>query len=486
LGDAAAQTPFDPPMQRSEVITKSPSKNAPQTVETRVAHARAQSSAKQVKAALAALHGDTSDPNKGNSFSSSSSSGFQATPMPASVALPNTNGFVDSQESAEPSIPRTPSMNLDVDNEPLLVKPPPEEYINRNLKPGDDGWRKQQSEKAIYTAEHELHHIDVRLQASRDMKYDHARGASNVLRAAEQGSHATAEMANAVHAQQKNDLAQTMQKIRDIKDEMVDVTGSDNKAHAKLQLRLERQKRKYAELLASAKVTNEAVEAAINKAGEIEGRARAQYHASMDPNMKLENAIIEAAKAKMALEEHDKNVHLENQREKSDEKKKEYFAKVDQQGQDAMAKIREQAEGAEAKAEEADYKAQIAQAKAVEAAAPTMGTVPMEQTVDPVEPAAGNQNAMQPQAVAAPVATQQSVKDDLKKSADMAAQAAAVTGSPATPAPAATPAPVPAATPAPAPKAAAAASTEANEEATSAEAAPAAAEANTETASAEP
>jgi len=75
---------------------------------------------------------------------------------------------------------------------------------------------------------------------SRDMKYDHARGAKNVLLAAQEGSSATADMANAVHSQQKEDLARIMQKMQDTKDAMLEVTGTDNKEHAKLQLKLQR------------------------------------------------------------------------------------------------------------------------------------------------------------------------------------------------------------------------------------------------------
>merc|ERR1711871_90027 len=258
------------------------------------------------------------------------------------------------------------------DQEPTLVKPPPEEYINRNLRPGHKHYMRQQAEKAIYTADHELHHIDVDLQKTRDHLYTVARGAKNELLAAEDGSFATAQMA-------------TVEKhIQNIKSQMIDVQGEDNKAHAKLQLELERQKRKHTELLAQAKTMGEAVDQAITKAGEIEGRARANYHANMDPNMELEHAIIEAAKAKMALAQHDKEVALENKQEQTDKKKEKYFNKVEEKGQEAMQKIKDTFEEQKAAQEEADHKAEVESAKAVEKEAATVGTIPAPTISDPV------------------------------------------------------------------------------------------------------
>merc|ERR1712178_280482 len=183
------------------------------------------------------------------------------------------------------------------------------------------------------------------------------------------GSFATAQMANAVRAQQEMDMATVEKHIQNIKSQMIDVQGEDNKAHAKLQLELERQKRKHAELLAQAKTMGEAVDQAITKAGEIEGRARANYHASMDPNMELEHAIIEAAKAKMALAQHDKEVQVEDTQMKSDKKKEEFFEDVEEKGQEAMEKIKEQFEDQSKAAEEEDHQRQIEQAKKVEEAA---------------------------------------------------------------------------------------------------------------------
>jgi len=298
-----------------------------------------------------------------------------------------SSSFVDSQESRNPSTVSVPSIqdpaNL-VDQEPTLVKPPPEEYINRDLRPGHKRYIAQQAERAIYTADHELHHIDVKLQKNRDHLYTVARGAKNELVAAEDGSFATAQMANAVRAQQEMDMATVEKHIQNIKSQMIDVQGEDNKAHAKLQLELERQKRKHTELLAQAKTMGEAVDQAITKAGEIEGRARANYHANMDPNMELEHAIIEAAKAKMALAQHDKEVALENKQEKTDEKKEDFFNKVEEKGQEAMQKIKDTFEEQKAAQEEADHKAEVESAKAVEKEAATVGTIPAPKIADPV------------------------------------------------------------------------------------------------------
>merc|ERR1711981_1412708 len=118
-----------------------------------------------------------------------------------------------------------------IDREPLLTKPPPPEFINRDKRPGDDGYLAQNAEQAIHTAEHTLHKIDVKLQSDRDLKYEAARGAHNELLAAQQGSAATADMANAVRTQQEEDLAIVEKKMRQIKNEMVEHAGVNNKEH---------------------------------------------------------------------------------------------------------------------------------------------------------------------------------------------------------------------------------------------------------------
>lgn len=317
---------------------------------------------------------------------------------------------------------------------------------------------RQQTEKAIYTADHEIHHINVRLQKHRDHKYSIARGAKNELLAAQDGSFATAQMANAVRSQQEMDMATVEKHIQNIKGQMIDVQGEDNKAHAKLQLELERQKRKHTELLAQAKTMGEAVDQAITKAGEIEGRARANFHANMDPNMELEHAVIEAAKAKMALAQHDQEVAVETKQEKSDDKKEVFFNKVEEKGQEAMQKIKDTFEEQKDAQEEADHKAEVDSAAAVEKEAATVGTIPAPKVVDPVvkgekplpppvtqEAATANaQNAVaqahssgdpadvanavnaiqtQKNAKPPPVPTPESVEDTVAKSAEIAKEA---------------------------------------------------------------
>lgn len=157
---------------------------------------------------------------------------------------------------------------------------------------------------------------------------------------------------------------------------MIDHAGVNNKQHAKLQLELERLKRKHAELLATTETMGAAVDSAITKAGEIEGRARAAYNSNMDPNMELEHAVVAAARAKMALEEHDKTVALENGIAREDEKKKVFFNKVEEKGLQAVKNIEENYQGQQAQMEEEDYKKNMEAAKRVEEQAKTSGTVP--------------------------------------------------------------------------------------------------------------
>jgi len=153
--------------------------------------------------------------------------------------------------------------------------------------------------------------------------------------------HATAEMANAVRSQEEEDVALSEAKIRTIKDDIADSQFKNKSKHAKLQLALVREQKKHAELLARAKTMGEAVNVAIDKAGDIEGRARAQFHADMDPQMELSQAIVAAAQAKMALDEHDKMVRQQNEQAAADKKNKLYFEKVQREpchGKDPSAR----------------------------------------------------------------------------------------------------------------------------------------------------
>jgi len=431
---------------RSEVVPKPEVKDAPKTPETEASKVRVANSMDKVKKALAAVNGGA--PVSLPSPPRARASRPQASPT---TVFPSADGYVEEQQdpkNARPLQVSTPHIDVNgmIHHEPTFKKPPPPEFINRDKRPGDDGYIAQNAEQAIHTADHTLHKIDVQLQKDRDLKYEVARGAHNELLAAQQGSAATADMANAVRLQQEEDLALVEKKIRQIKNEMLDHAGSNNKEHAKLQLQLERQKRRHAELLASAKTMGEAVESAITKAGEIEGRARANFHANIDPNLELEHAIVDAAKAKMALEEHDKRVRQENQQAASDKKKEEFFDKVEEKGQEAIAKIKEDYEKQKDAAEEADYKQEKEAAEKEAQQAATVGTIPAPVQQDTVShKTKGTRVAQQPTAALAPASppvaaasapappatTKQSVADTVSKSAQIAEQAKALDLNPA-------------------------------------------------------
>jgi hypothetical protein len=450
LGEAVKQ-PLEEPIVRKEIPPAPPNKDAPDTAATQYQAAKVENAKNQVKAALAAVHGDTSDRSGGGAPPTGAFPDTSTKPasvsVPGAPAAPDASAFdsrVDPANAQPLSVPVPSIANPEslVDHEPMLVKPPPEEYINRNLKPGDNGYMKQQSERAIYTAAHEIHHIDVKLQSHRDRLYDAARGSKNVYLAARAGSHATAEMANAVRSQLENDLAFSEKKIDEIKMEMV-ADETDNAQHAKLQLKLERAKRKHAELLARAKTMGEAVDSAITKAGEIEGRARAQFHSDMDPNMELEHAIIEAAKAKMALDEHDKMTEQQNKDDAEDKKKKAYYLKVQEQGQETLAKIKANGEEARDAAEEAAYKANMEASKKAMQMAETVGTINAPSEAEMAPPSALKQplkafDTEDPKAAPAPAAEQAAPEpapaaaapaetaEEEKKSQEIAQQASAL------------------------------------------------------------
>jgi len=330
-------------------------------------------SKRKVEQALAAVNGG-SVPNS------------VRTPV-VNVAKPAGVDNIQDPYDAQPDTvkpPTIPTPDSYVFNEPTLVKPPPEKYINRNLKPGDEGYFHQQAEDPIMTATHTLHHIEVKLQKNRDIRYNEARGAHNVYLAAQSGAAATADMANAVKEQQESDFSEIEQHMRQVKEKIAEVQGRNNPAHAKLNLQLERLKRKKAETEARAKTLGEAVDKAINKAGEIMGRARAVAAEQMDPHMELEHAIVANAKAQMALEEHDKQTKLENQQERSDQKKRDYFSKVDEQSTAAYQKLKDDSVANEDKFREHMHQQEIQEAKRVMAQVERVGTVMTTQDIEKV------------------------------------------------------------------------------------------------------
>jgi len=264
---------------------------------------------------------------------------------------------ITTPETRDFTAVRTPAIdpNEHLYVEPTYKKPPPQEHINRNLKPGDPMYPRQQAETPIFTYNHQMHHIHTSLQAGRDHAYATARGANNVLLAAEDGSKATADMAYRARAEQEENLAVSEAKIDKIKLEIADVSGEDNKEHAKLQLALERAKRQHAKQLAEANTMGAAVDKMIAKAGAIEGNARAAFDQLKDPTMELEGAIVAAAKAKMALEAHDRQVARDNARDAADAKNKAVFEAADAKGQAAVEAIKEHEQKLNAEAKEKDF-----------------------------------------------------------------------------------------------------------------------------------
>merc|ERR1712100_742181 len=144
-------------------------------------------------------------------------------------------------------------------------------------------------------------------------------------------------------------------KIDKIKLGIADVSGEDNKEHAKLQLALERAKRQHAKQLAEANTMGAAVDKMIAKAGAIEGNARAAFDQVKDPTMELQGPIVAAAKAKMALEAHDRQVARDNARDAADAKNKAVFEAADAKGQAAVEAIKEHEQKLNAEAKEKDF-----------------------------------------------------------------------------------------------------------------------------------
>jgi len=259
--------------------------------------------------------------------------------------------------------------------------------------------------------------MNVALQQDRDHAYNRARGAKNVLTAADEGADATAVMAYKARAEQEANLADSENKISSLKIQIAGVAGTDNKEHAKLQLKLERAKKNHAQMLATANTMAQAVDKMIAKAGEIVGRARADYAMKQDPTTSLEDAIVAADRAKMQLKAHDQEVENDNKLADTDKKNKALFSKANEGAAEGVDAVKERQAELNHKANQQDFEA------AKQAAAQTAGQINNGLVVVPEE-------AMQPADIQRMAA----------ESNALAAQAAVVqpvAAAPAAPAPAA-------------------------------------------------
>jgi len=410
LGDANAPTDL------ARVDTPTPEvKGAPQTAETLMAKAKADAGKQQVDKMLARYAETT------KSASQPLPSVSPITP----ISVGAVKKFDASSVHAQKDTTTAPKVSVDNMNanthiykEPVYTKPTGQEYLNRELKPGHPRYAHQMSEKPIYTYNHEMHHMNVGLQRQRDHAYRRARGAKNVLTAANQGAQATADMAFKAREEQEANLAESENKIAAIKVQIAMVAGHDNKAHAKLQLQLERAKKKHAQQLATAASMGRAVDKMIAKAGEIVGRARADFEMVKDPTTNLEDAIIAAAQAKMALKAHDQEVEAENKRAETDKKNKAIFKKANANAEAGVIAVKEKQEELNHKANQQDF--QVAKQAAARAASKVnsgLVTVPPE-AVQPndIQRMAAESNALAAKAAAAvPTAPAQPVAKPAKE-----------------------------------------------------------------------
>merc|ERR1712167_400550 len=412
MGESVALGDANAPTDLARVDTPTPEvKGAPQTAETLMAKAKADAGKQQVDKMLARYAETT------KSASQPLPSVSPITP----ISVGAVKKFDASSVHAQKDTTAAPKVSVDNMNanthiykEPVYTKPTGKEYLNRELKPGHPRYAHQMSEKPIYTYNHEMHHMNVGLQRQRDHAYRRARGAKNVLTAANQGAQATADMAFKAREEQEANLAESENKIAAIK------------AHAKLQLQLERAKKKHAQQLATAASMGRAVDKMIAKAGEIVGRARADFEMVKDPTTNLEDAIIAAAQAKMALRAHDQEVEAENKRAETDKKNKAIFKKANANAEAGVIAVKEKQEELNHKANQQDFEvAKQAAARAASKVNSGLVTVPPE-AVQPndIQRMAAESNALAAKAAAAvPTAPAQPVAKPAKEVAAPAGDA---------------------------------------------------------------
>jgi colicin import membrane protein len=201
-------------------------------------------------------------------------------------------------------------------------KPTTKKYIYRPKKMGDKGFTHQQAEKAILTADHELHRINRKLRKKRQRAYSEAEGQRELHEATLAAAKATANMATAVRHNALRKVAETQQKIDKLEKENL------KKPNSKTQLELARQTAKKAKRVKQARLANRAVTAALNKAGSVLGAAHANAIAKQDENTRLENAIVKSEKAKIALAYFDKHNQARDQEVSRDKETKKYYSKA--------------------------------------------------------------------------------------------------------------------------------------------------------------
>jgi len=334
------------------------SPTSPDTPETKAKQAMVDHSKGKVAQALAAVHATGTAASTPGVNLPSASAGTSAASASASVSSSAT----PHQTEVSPVSVATPAVPISEIAQPKAPtqKPDGKDFVNRDTKAGDKGFINQQAEAAVKTADQEMHGIEEKLRDAREAKYERAAGAQSLLAATQAASAAASAMATEVREEEASNAADAVRRVLRLKKKILTASSQER---PRLQIKLAKAKRKRNKLLAKARSVGQAASAMVLKAGSIEGRADALVVAKEDGSTELQQAMLEHAKAKMALESFEKENNIEKTQKADDKKTEKHFEVMQQNIEQQVHVANKEFSKKDQQSEEADHKAEVAAAE---------------------------------------------------------------------------------------------------------------------------
>jgi hypothetical protein len=188
---------------------------------------------------------------------------------------------------------------------------PTRAIVNHKIPIGKKGWRHDQSKSKINTADYELASIDRRLGRARTERYMEARRSYRLWKASKDAASAAANMATSIR---KEALARASRAVQRVSKLEAKLGVANSQAKSRIQMKLASARVKVKESHAYAIKAGQAANAAIMKVATLVGQAKAKMTLarSRDTSTRMENALEEADKAKLALKTFDQNTANSN------------------------------------------------------------------------------------------------------------------------------------------------------------------------------
>jgi len=187
----------------------------------------------------------------------------------------------------------------------------PRSLVTHKVPIGKEGWRQDQGARKINTADYELEKIKRHLGFQRQERYAESRRAYRLWHASERAAKAAANMATSIRKEALSRASRAVQRVQKLQSKLGTTKGH---GRANIQMELAKAKVGVTESHAYAIKAGKAANSAIMKVATLEGDAKAKLTLARqaDTSTRIERAMEQADKAKLALKTFDKNTRMDN------------------------------------------------------------------------------------------------------------------------------------------------------------------------------